>query len=65
MISSSKEVIVSILVLTYNQKITIFQSLESIIKQQTNFEYEILIGDDCSTDGTTEICENFKKKIQS
>jgi glycosyltransferase involved in cell wall biosynthesis len=58
---SSKEIMVSILVLTYNQKFTILQALESTIQQQTNFEYEILIGDDCSTDGTTEICANFKE----
>jgi glycosyltransferase involved in cell wall biosynthesis len=43
------------------------KALESILSQETDFPFEIVLGDDCSTDGTTEIlesyCERFPKQI--
>ena len=53
---------ISVIVMTYNQKCTIKQCLESILKQELNMNFEILIGDDASNDGTTEICEEFAFK---
>ena len=53
---------VSILLLTYNQKEFIAQAINSIIEQKVNFDYEVLIGDDCSTDGTCEIVNSCEKK---
>lgn len=52
---------VSILVMTYNHEKFISQALESVAMQETNFEYEILISEDCSTDGTREIVLDFQK----
>jgi glycosyltransferase involved in cell wall biosynthesis len=52
----------SILCITFNQEQFIRQTLESIVMQKTNFEYEALIADDCSTDGTTEIIKEFQFK---
>lgn len=49
------EVMVSVIVLTYNHEKYIRQALDSILMQKVDFEYEILIGDDCSTDGTMDI----------
>ncbi|HBT10061.1 MAG TPA: glycosyl transferase family 2, partial [Leeuwenhoekiella sp.] len=40
----------SVFVLTYNQEEFIAQTLDSIINQQTNFDFEIVIGDDASVD---------------
>lgn len=53
---------VSILCLTYNQSKYVRQALDSFLMQKTNFEFEILINDDASTDGTKEIIEEYQKK---
>lgn len=54
---------VSVFCLTYNQKY-IREALDSILMQDVNFEYEILINDDCSNDGTTEIIKEYQKNFQ-
>ncbi len=54
---------VSVLIITYNQEKYISQAIESALAQKTNFEYEILIGEDCSTDGTREKIEIFFDKF--
>ena len=46
---------VSVCVMTYNQQKFIRQCLESIVDQQTDFDFEVIVGDDCSSDGTQEI----------
>ena len=53
---------VSITCITYNQHKYISQAIESFLMQKTNFKYEILIHDDASTDGTTEILKEYEKK---
>lgn len=52
----------SVFVVTYNQEHYIRQCLESIVMQMMNFDYEVIIGDDCSTDGTGAICDEFAAK---
>ena len=61
----SEEPLVSVLVLTYNHLNFFNQAIESIVSQKTNFSYEILIGDDCSTDGTSILVDEFKNKYPS
>ncbi|MCK9208657.1 MAG: glycosyltransferase, partial [Salinivirgaceae bacterium] len=53
---------VSVLVVTYNQAPFIEQALNSILEQKTSFEFEVVIGDDCSTDGTKEKITQFQKR---
>lgn len=53
---------VSVIVLTYNHEKYIKQALESILMQQVDFDYEILIGDDCSTDHTPEILKEYQAR---
>lgn len=54
-----KNPIVSVLVLTYNQVNFIQQCIESLLNQKTDFNFEIVIGEDDSTDGTREICKKL------
>ena len=53
---------VSVCVITYNQEKYIRQCLQSIVDQKTNFEFEVIIGEDCSTDGTRSIVMEFEAK---
>lgn len=50
----------SVLMITYNHRDFIAQAIESVLSQQTSFDYELVIGDDCSTDGTREIVQDFQ-----
>lgn len=52
---------VSVLVMTYNHEKFIAQALESALMQKTNFDYEILTSEDCSTDGTRQIVTDYQK----
>lgn len=52
---------VSVLCITYNQEDYIGQAIESFLMQKTNFDFEILIHDDASTDGTAEIVRTYEK----
>lgn len=58
MSNSNATVIISV----YNQVKYIKECLDSVITQNTDFNYDILIGDDASTDGTTEILKYYAKK---
>lgn len=49
-------------VVTYNQKKFISECLQSLVDQVVDFPFEIIVGDDCSTDGTSEIVANFAAK---
>lgn len=49
-------------IITYNQKEYISQCIEGVLMQKTNFSFEIIIGDDNSTDGTREIITEYARK---
>ena len=51
--------LVSVHLLTYNHAKFIAQSIESVVNQQTSFPFEIVIGDDHSTDGTSQIVDQY------
>lgn len=53
---------VSIICITYNQERYIEKALNSFINQKTNFEYEIIVHDDASTDSTPLIIKKYEKK---
>ncbi len=54
-----KRFTVTALVMTYNHAALIEQAIESALAQQVDGGYEILIADDCSTDGTREIVRAY------
>ena len=56
------ELTLSVVIITYNQEKFIGKTLNSIISQNHNYSYEIVIGDDCSKDKTQEIIEDYCKR---
>ena len=54
--------VLSVCLITYNHQNYITQAIESVLKQKTNFKYEIIIADDFSIDNTREILIYFKNK---
>jgi glycosyltransferase involved in cell wall biosynthesis len=44
---------------TYNHEQYIRQAIDSVLMQRTPFSYEIVVGDDCSTDATREIVSEY------
>lgn len=53
---------VSVCVITYNQEKYIRQCLQSIVDQETDFDFEVIVGEDCSTDGTRLIVQEFEER---
>jgi len=49
-------------VITYNHELFIAEAIESILAQKTNFDFKIIIGEDCSTDRTREIVKKYKEQ---
>jgi glycosyltransferase involved in cell wall biosynthesis len=56
-----KNPLCSVFIFTYNQENLISQTVESILEQETDFSFEIIIAEDCGTDKTKEICIEFQK----
>ncbi len=56
--------LLSVIITTYNQAAYVEQAIMSTIKQQTNFDYEIIIADDASVDHTVEIINKICKKYE-
>lgn len=56
------KIMLSIVVPTYNHEKYIIQALESIRMQKTKYSYEVLIGEDCSTDNTRAILKEYEKE---
>ena len=57
--SGRLSILVSVNCTTYNHEKFIAEAIESFINQITNFKYEVLIGEDCSTDNTRRIVEHY------
>lgn len=50
---------VSVVLITYNHAPYIAQAIEGVLAQRTDFDFELLIGEDESSDGTREIVREF------
>ena len=53
---------ISVIVCTYNQQSTIGRTLESILRQKCHMPFEIVIGNDASTDGTESVCREYAER---
>lgn len=60
--TGTKEAEVTIKLVTYNHVDYISECLDSLVDQKTNFDYQILIAEDGSTDGTRDICIEYADK---
>lgn len=58
----NSECMVTIFCTAYNHKEYIAEALESFLRQETTFPFEVLVTDDASTDGTTEIIRRYSEK---
>ena len=56
---------VSVRITTYQHADYIRDTIDNVLNQKTDFPFEIIIGDDDSTDGTREICMEYAKKHPS
>lgn len=54
--------LVSVCMTTYNHEAYLAEAIESILAQQTSFDFELVLGEDCSTDRTAEICRAYVAK---
>ncbi|NFE95394.1 glycosyltransferase family 2 protein [Clostridium botulinum] len=58
--NKNNDVIVSIVVITYGHEKYIRQALDSVLMQTVNFNYEIIVGEDCSPDKTRKILKEYE-----
>lgn len=49
----------SVIFITYNHEKYVEKALRSVLEQETDFSYEVVIGEDCSTDSTRQILEEI------
>jgi len=56
------EPLVSVSMITYNQQPYIGEAIECVLRQETEDPFELVIGEDCSMDGTREIVEDYRQR---
>ncbi len=61
--NSNENIKVSVLCVAYNHEKYIRQALEGFVKQKTNFQFEVLIHDDASTDRTADIIREYAERF--
>ncbi len=55
--------LVSVAMRTYEHAPFLAQAIESVLIQESPFEFELVIGEDCSADGTREIVERYAERF--
>ncbi|MDD7250903.1 MAG: glycosyltransferase family A protein [Prevotellaceae bacterium] len=56
----NKDILVSVLCPVYNQQDYVEQCLKSVVSQQTDFSYEVIVNDDHSTDHTADVVRRYE-----
>ena len=57
--------LLSVCIRSYNQEHFLAQALDSVLMQKTSFPFEIIISDDCSSDGTKGILSDYQQRYPS
>ena len=60
--TETNDILLSVCLVTYNHEFFIEKVIDNVINQVTSFTFELVIGEDCSTDKTREICERYQEK---
>lgn len=60
--AAKRNIKLNVVLVTYNQAKFIRKTLETILMQQTLFDYNIIVADDCSTDDTVSIIKQIEKQ---
>lgn len=58
----NEEIMLSIYIPTYNHEKYIKRALDSVFSQKTKYKYEVLVGEDCSTDNTKQILKEYERE---
>lgn len=59
---NDRKTFVAVWMVTFNHELYIAQAIDSVLMQVTNFEFHLFIGEDCSTDDTSNICKYYAEK---
>jgi glycosyltransferase involved in cell wall biosynthesis len=54
--------LISVAMVAYNHEKWIARAIESVVNQRTTFSFELVVGEDCSTDRTREIVLHYQQK---
>lgn len=59
----SENLMVSVMLLTFNHEKYIRECLDSILAQKVGFKYEVVVGDDASSDQTQQVLKEYEDKF--
>jgi glycosyltransferase involved in cell wall biosynthesis len=59
----SQRPLISVCLITYNHEKYIRKAIEGVLQQQTEFSFELIIAEDCSTDNTRKIVQEYADKF--
>ena len=59
------EVLLSVCIRTHNQERFIREALDSVLCQKTTFDFEVIVSDDASSDGTVAILQEYAGRYPS
>ena len=59
---SLESILISVIIPSHNRSNTVSQTIQSIIDQNFDKRFEIIIGDDCSTDNAREVLQEYQQK---
>lgn len=62
---TNKQMMVTIVARAYNQEDMVCQTLDSLMAQQTSYPFEVIVGENHSSDNTLAICREYESKYDN